>query len=110
MFRKKALSIAAISVLSLFFTGCTSSTTPVPVQQTPIEVKKVETPSAQLAPHKEAYIDLSQKSAGFHSGMNDGCATAKGKYTKDPALYNNETDYKDGWFYGRRKCQPHRAA
>ena len=112
MFTKQNFKLAAVSVLTLLLSACTSSSTaPVPSQpvhpiQVPAEVSPVEPP----APYQEEVVDLSGKSTVFHSGMNDGCATAKGKYTKDSTSYSNEADYKEGWFYGRRKCQPHRAS
>ena len=101
-------NIASMATLTLFLAACTSSTPPaptikpVPVQPLPTEVKK----TASLNDN----IDISQKSALFHTAVKDGCATAKGRYTKDSALYNSKTDYKDGWFYGRRKCQPRKAS
>ena len=108
MFIQKTLSLTLLSLAGLFFTACTSSSTPVPVQPSPVAPTSVETP-AQLGAYQEESVDLSQKGPVFHSGMNDGCATAKGKYSKDSALYNGDASYKEGWFYGRRKCQSHKA-
>jgi len=108
MFIQKTLSLTALSLASLFFTACTSTTTPLPVQPAPVIVHtNVEVP-VQKPTHQDESVDLSQKGPLFHSGMNDGCATAKGKYSKDSALYNGDASYKEGWFYGRRKCQTHR--
>lgn len=110
MFQKKYLTMTAVAVATLFLTACTSSTAPVPTPPaSQPEVLTKPVPATPVAP-KEKSIDLSQKSETFHSGMNDGCATAKGKYTKDSRLFKQEADYGEGWFYGRRKCQPHRAA
>ena len=38
-------------------------------------------------------------------GIDDGCETAKGFYTKSHTLFNNEIDYYNGWFLGRNKCR-----
>ena len=110
MAKKKQLLFISTILIATFFSGCTSSTVPTPTQavQTPVPTETKE--SLTLGNSYNDNIDLSQKSPLFHSGMNDGCATAKGKYTKDSNLYNNDVDYHDGWFHGRRKCQPHRAA
>ena len=104
---KKYLVLLSLSGLSLIISGC-GSTPQVAVPSQPIVV---QTPVAVQTPQPEAVktetVDLTQKSQMFHSGMNDGCATAKGKYSKNSASYNDGSEYKDGWFYGRRKCQPH---
>lgn len=49
------------------------------------------------------------RSPSFQSGSHDGCATATGEYTKNSASFNNIKDYKEGWFYGRKKCNPSQA-
>ncbi|HIP17925.1 MAG TPA: hypothetical protein EYG78_01140 [Sulfurovum sp.] len=97
-----SINMISLAILSLFFSACTSSTVPtpkpLPVQVQPTEIKNV--------PSRNDKIDITQKSPLFHAAVTDGCATAKGKYTKDSTLFNSDIDYKDGWFYGRRKCQP----
>ena len=107
MLQKKYLTLVYLATATLFFTACTSTSAPKP---TPVEVvkPKVVTEAKPVAQNEES-IDLSQKSGTFHSGMNDGCSTAKGKYSKDSARFSGEADYKEGWFYGRRKCQTHKA-
>ena len=98
----RSINIISLAILSLFFSACTSSTVPTPKplpgQVQPTEIKNV--------PSRNDKIDITQKSPLFHAAITDGCATAKGKYTKDSTLFNSDIDYKDGWFYGRRKCQP----
>ena len=42
----------------------------------------------------------------FKKGNQDGCTTAQGTYTKNSELFRNDADYQDGWFYGRRHCNP----
>ena len=42
----------------------------------------------------------------FKAGMNDGCATANGTYTKNSELFRNNNEYQEGWFYGRKTCNP----
>jgi len=37
-------------------------------------------------------------------GVQDGCETSKGYYTKNHILFNNDRDYNTGWFLGRRRC------
>ena len=107
MLQKKYLILVSLATATLFFTACTSTTAPQPI---PVEVikPKVVTEQRPVAQNEEA-IDLSQKSETFHSGMTAGCSTAKGKYSKDSARFSGEADYKEGWFYGRRKCQAHKA-
>ena len=45
-------------------------------------------------------------SDSFKKGMEDGCSTAKGEYTKISDLFNSDEDYKNGWFAGRSRCNP----
>ena len=76
----KTINTVMIATASLLFTACTSSSLPVNAQ----------TPS-------------------FKSGSQDGCATAGGAYTKNSNSFHNNKDYQDGWFYGRKKCNPAQA-
>ena len=76
----KTINVVIIAAASLLFTGCTSSSLPMNAQ----------TPS-------------------FKTGSQDGCATANGAYTKNSASFNNDKDYQDGWFHGRKKCNPAQA-
>ena len=39
-------------------------------------------------------------------GVEDGCKTSKGYYTKNHVLFNNDIDYNTGWFLGRSRCIP----
>lgn len=45
----------------------------------------------------------------FTEGKKDGCATAKGEYTKNYDAFDMDVDYKNGWFYGRKNCNPAQA-
>ena len=45
-------------------------------------------------------------SPSFKQGSYDGCATAKGEYTKKSETFRSNADYQNGWFYGRRNCNP----
>jgi outer membrane biogenesis lipoprotein LolB len=76
----KTINVVLIAAASLLFTACTSSSLPVNAQ----------TPS-------------------FKAGSQDGCATASGAYTKNSASFSNDKDYQNGWFYGRKKCNPAQA-
>ena len=106
MFKTSYFNIFAVSTLTLILSACTSAPEPRPGQTASIPVPQAERSDTQAALQEER-VDLSQKSQSFHSGMNDGCATAKGKYTKDAEHFKQEADYGEGWFYGRRKCQVH---
>ncbi len=44
------------------------------------------------------------RSETFKQGVQDGCATAAGTYTKNHDLFRADTDYKIGWEEGRLKC------
>ena len=43
-------------------------------------------------------------SSSSKKGISDGCLTAKGKYTKSHSKFNNNNEYNNGWFLGRKKC------
>ena len=73
---KKIINIALIATVSLLFTACTSSSVP--------------------------FV----KSPSFKLGEQDGCKTATGAYTKDGNAFDHDTDYKDGWYAGRKNCNP----
>jgi len=51
-------------------------------------------------------ITLQRQTPSFRNGTKDGCATAHGKYTKNHKAFKNNSEYKNGWFYGRRRCNP----
>jgi hypothetical protein len=44
------------------------------------------------------------RSETFKQGVQDGCATAGGKYAKNHTLFRSNNDYKVGWEDGRLKC------
>jgi len=46
------------------------------------------------------------KSEAFQAGEKDGCSTAQGTYTKDSERFKNDADYHNGWFEGRKVCNP----
>ena len=46
------------------------------------------------------------QSPSFNSGSQDGCATAKGTYIKNSHSFKNDKEYQDGWYAGRKKCNP----
>lgn len=76
---KKIIKIIFFTIVSIAFTACTNSAPAAPVLP--------DTPS-------------------FAEGKKDGCATATGNYTKNSDAFNTDTDYKNGWFYGRKNCNP----
>ncbi len=71
----KTINVVMIAVASLLFTACTSSN-----------------------------MSASVQTPNFKAGSKDGCRTSKGTYTKNSDSFNNNKDYNDGWFHGRRKC------
>ena len=40
----------------------------------------------------------------YNQGYKDGCKTANGNYTKKHKLFQNNLDYHEGWFGGRKEC------
>ena len=76
---KTLLNLSLIAMTSLLFTACTSSAPVLP-----------DSPS-------------------FKQGNQDGCSTAKGAYTKNSEMFKGSADYQDGWFYGRKHCNPSQA-
>ena len=51
-------------------------------------------------------VNMSKQSPSFQNGAKAGCETAKGEYTKDHDAFKENMDYQNGWFYGRKKCNP----
>jgi len=49
------------------------------------------------------------QSPSFKSGSQDGCATAKGTYTKNSTSFKNDKEYQNGWYAGRKNCNPSQA-
>jgi hypothetical protein len=52
----------------------------------------------------EPKINLKEHTPIFQKGYKDGCRTAEGNYTKNHKLFNNNLDYHEGWFGGRKEC------
>ena len=50
--------------------------------------------------------NLEKQTPSFQAGAKDGCATASGEYTKNSTAFNNDSEYHNGWFHGRKKCNP----
>ena len=75
---KKIVTLSLIAVSGMFFSACTSS----------------------------SGINMDNQTPGFQKGAKDGCETAKGMYTKDHTAFNKDQQYNEGWFYGRKKCNP----
>ncbi len=73
---RKILNATLIAAVSLLFTACTNSEPAIP-----------DTPS-------------------FKQGQKDGCNTASGTYTKNSDSFKMDVDYKNGWHYGRKSCNP----
>jgi len=73
---KKLIGLTLLTSISFLMIGCVSSEPSLP-----------DTPS-------------------FKQGQKDGCATATGDYVKDNNAFESDKDYQDGWFYGRKSCNP----
>ena len=73
---KKLINVAFVVGVSLLFTACTSKAPTLP-----------DSPS-------------------FTQGKIDGCETATGEYKKNGDAFKMDTDYKNGWYYGRKDCNP----
>ncbi len=63
--------------------------------------------SRKRSPQPQPYrpLDLRGQSESFISGANDGCETAHEKYKKDHEAFNNDFEYNEGWWAGRRNCE-----
>lgn len=76
---KKIINITLIVTVTLLFTACTSSSAPL------------------------------VKSPSFKLGEKDGCTTATGEYRKNGDAFDKDKEYKDGWYAGRKNCNPAQA-
>jgi len=47
---------------------------------------------------------ISNHTYTYQQGYKDGCSTANGTYTKNHKLFNDNLEYHEGWFSGRRDC------
>ncbi|HHH37427.1 MAG TPA: hypothetical protein ENK77_02295 [Epsilonproteobacteria bacterium] len=61
--------------------------------------------STHKGPKFKKPMDTSGKSPVYVRGAEDGCATANGDYTKNHEDFNNNIEYHEGWFAGRRYCE-----
>lgn len=74
--------VFAVTIAVLFISGC-NNRLPAPYQTS-------------------AYAE----SPAFQEGYRDGCRTAEGNYTKNSDRFRNDTAYHEGWFEGRKRCNP----
>ncbi|SFZ98161.1 hypothetical protein MNB_SV-5-718 [hydrothermal vent metagenome] len=74
---KKIVTLSLIVSSLMLFSGCTSSK-----------------------------INMEKQTPSFQLGAKDGCATANGEYTKNHDLFQSDSEYNNGWFYGRKTCNP----
>ena len=75
----KTVTVSLIAVSAMFFSGCSSS---------------------------NSGINMDSQTPSFQNGAKAGCETAKGAYRKDHTAFKNDMEYQNGWFYGRKKCNP----
>jgi hypothetical protein len=54
--------------------------------------------------HSDIYFGKNFSSS-YKKGIKDGCTTSKGNYKKSHTLFNNNSDYNNGWFLGRSRCR-----
>ena len=76
---KRSMNLLLVITGLFLFVGCTSSAPSLP-----------DTPS-------------------FKQGQKDGCTTASGNYMKNSDAFQTDQDYKEGWYYGRKSCNPAQA-
>ena len=76
---KKIVTLAAVTVSAMFFSACTGGS---------------------------GGINMNKQSPSFQDGAAAGCETAKGIYTKNHQAFKTDMEYQNGWFYGRKKCNP----
>jgi len=79
--------IALCVLIGFSFTACTSS----------------------MGPSYNSYVykgmDFgSDRNDAFKRGVQDGCRTASGSYTKDHEAFKANISYRDGWGNGRLQC------
>jgi len=87
MRNKTKIVVGSIVAIILIFSGCAS-------KNHKKSNKKIE---------RVADVDI--ESSAYISGDRDGCATAKGTYTKSHSQFKNNLNYHEGWFNGRQRCQ-----
>ena len=88
MFRKKTLITTTAIVTGLLLSACTSS--------------------SLSSGNDYLYQGInfgSDRDASFKKGVQDGCRTSDGTYTKNHTLFNNNESYKVGWEDGRLQCK-----
>ena len=85
MFNSKTKTILFISSC-LLFTACGSN-------------------SKNAVPASYRPLNLDNKTESFQKGASDGCATAAETYKKDHEAFNNDFEYNEGWWAGRRNCE-----
>lgn len=84
MFKSKTHTILFVS-FSLLLAACGSRSHPAPQPYRP--------------------LNLDNKSEHYRKGAHDGCVTAAETYKKDHELFNNDFEYNEGWWAGRRNCE-----
>ena len=85
MFNKTRQALLFLSA-SLLFTACGNS-------------------SRSATPQPYRPLNLNHKSESFKQGAHDGCVTAAETYKKNHELFNNDFEYNEGWWAGRRNCE-----
>jgi len=75
---KKIVTLSFIAVSAIFFSACSST----------------------------GGVNMDEQTPAFQNGATAGCDTAKGTYRKDHHAFKNDMEYQNGWFYGRKKCNP----
>lgn len=89
MFTRKTLTLLLISTSFFSLPGCSPS----------------QTPEHKGGFYYSGIYFGKHFSYPFKLGIEDGCTTAKGDYTKTHTLFNYSKDYEDGWFLGRNRCK-----
>jgi len=85
----KTISIISLGYILFSFSGCTSS----------------HVPESEGGYYHEKIYFGKNFSVNYKKGIVDGCTTSKGHYKKSHSLFNNNNDYNEGWFLGRKRCK-----
>ena len=76
--------------LSMLFTGCNEGN---------------QLPPSQGGFHYRGIYFGKITNSAYKRGIQDGCETARGFYTKSHAQFQQDDNYYNGWFLGRNKCR-----
>jgi len=87
----KGIQLLLASAMAFLIMGCTSS-------------------ESSLIPNRGDYIYRGHdfgpdRDAAYRQGVEDGCRTSDGDYTKNHVSYKTDESYHNGWEHGRLHCK-----